>query len=654
MPLMRFKRHAVLLIVIFLMPTSLLYTRAERAAQADNLVADSGFEAGAADENWYFCGGARLADAQAAGTTDDMVRTGRYALRMGQPVDDSCGNPPFGPSQIAAEDVTIPSDAEDVTLSFWYSPTGDWPVGEVLVQLSTKPTNYVGSVVSVNSLKMEDLTPGWQLFRQNLTGDALEAVRGQTLYLSFWVEDKGQPDWNWAIYFDDIRVTPTWERTEGAPLPADLGGDGAQPLLVLGQGQTNDQFGIQRMDTDGGNRVVIRESAAQPNYLSWSPDGSQIAFSTERPFPSPPSSDDNFPALVSDVFLLNADGSGLRQIYKTTGVEGQKERPLGCIPTNSCADSGRDAIDAKVEDLEWSPDGREMLPSICLEPRWYNGDKEIRGCSYHLARAQVPADDTVVDITQPKFIDVARDASWVGNSQLLFQRPGSIGTEPLPSGIWQVEASRQPPQPQLVQGYLTEFGGSNTLDLRPSPELEPTWAPDARHYVTYRPAQGVHYAEKVENDLTFSALRVNYAIMLHDIQDTAATRQLLYVDQGTLVARPTWSPDGRYLLYVVLADNEQQADIWWLDVATGATGQITNDGVSYQVDWLPTHDFASTQPQPSATPTSAGPAPTSNPALGQSLYLPVVKRSGTGGRWWQRRGQPHRHASTQPGHWRAG
>lgn len=619
----RLQRIFILFIGAFVLLAAVVAPHLVRAFQSNNqnLVANGDFEAGAT-EDWILCGGAKLVDAQ-AGATADMVRDGRYALRLGQPVDDSCGNDALGPSQIAAEDITIPSDASDVTLSFWYSPTGDWPAGEVTIQLSTKPTNNLGSQALISTLKMDNLMPGWQLFRQNLNADQLAAVRGQTLYLTFWVQFKGQPDWNWAIHIDDVRVAKAWERTQNGAFPADLAGDGQQPLLVLGRGANENRFGNQRMDTDGGRRVVIAEEIGQPNQLTWSPDGQHIAYETDRPFPAS-SDNDHFQALVSDIHIINADGSGKRTSFFTSGVEGQKESPRGCLRTNSCGDSGQDAIDVKVDDIEWSPDGSQLLTSLCVEPRWYNGDKEIRGCSYNLSLQPIPATGAV-DITLPKFIDVAQNGSWASTNKLLFQRPGSIGTDSLPSGVWEVDMAQQPPQPTLVQSWLTDYAGSNELDLRTTPELEPTWSPDGRHFVTYRVAQGVRYVEKIANDITFSALRTNYTIMLHDRQDPAATRMLLYVDQGTLIARPIWSPDGRYLLYVVLADNRDGADIWWLNVETGATGRVTNDGLSYEVDWRPTHKLAS----PNPTPTS-GPTATPNPALTQRLFLPVAK-GGSGG-----------------------
>ncbi len=630
---MRVRTQVILLIVALLAPTSLLYAFAESPAAADNLIGNGDFEAGdvapTATDGWILCGGAQIVEAEAHG--------GRYAMRMGQPIDSSCGNDTLGPAQAAAEDVTIPSNAQDVTISFWYRATGTYSVGEVVLTLGEKPTSYLGSRAFISELNMDEVTPGWQLFRQNLSGEALEAVRGQTLYLNFQVRFAGEPSDDWAIYFDDVRVVPSWERTQPSAFPADLrsGGlysNGTQPLLVRGLGQTPDQGGIQRMDTDGGNRVLIHESLIEQQSVTWSPDGTQIAFTIDRVYPDPPLGADKFHARVSDTFVMNANGSNVRQIFQTTGVVGRKENPVGCLRTNSCIDTGQDAIDLRLDNLAWSPDGSELVTTYCNESRWWNSEKEIRGCSHELGRHALPSDGSVVDITLPDFINVAQNASWNASGQLLFERPPSIGgSGPLAPGIYAAEMNEQPPTIDFVEGYLTGYSLSNNNDLRPSPYGMPTWAPDGRHFVTYRNAPGVRYVEKLQDDVTLSALRSNYAIMLHNRQSPAATRQLLYVDHGTLMGSPTWSPDGRYLLYVLYADNQDGADIWWLDVETGATGPVTNDGVSYEVDWQPVQRVASAALDVATSTALVGPAPfrpAQQPAT-QDIFLPTIFSRGS-------------------------
>ena len=363
-----------------------------------------------------------IVDGQQVGA--EFIHSGRYALRMGQPIDTSCGNDALGPSQIAVEDVTIPSDAQDVTISFWYKAVGDYPAGEVAMALGEKPTSYLADAAFFSTIQMDDLMPGWQLFRQNFTGEQLEAARGKTLYLKFYVYFRVKPTKTGRSTLTTCGQCHFGSARSHHSLPADLRGDGAQPLLVLGTNKAGDAYGIQRMDTDGGNRVLLYESLLQPKSLAWSPNGSQFVFSEDRPFPDPPISIDNFHAIVSDTYLMDPDGSNGRKIFQTTGVIGQKERPIGCLRTNSCADSGQNAIDIKVQDLTWSPDGSQIVSTVCTEGRWWNGDKNITGCSRHLSLQPVPAGEPV-DITLEKFINVAQ------NSRLARQWSTALSASPV-------------------------------------------------------------------------------------------------------------------------------------------------------------------------------------------------------------------------------
>lgn len=60
-------------------------------------------------------------------------------------------------------------------------------------------------------------------------------------------------------------------------------------------------------DVDGSNEINISNNAAFDGWPVWSPDGTRIAFSSNRAGP----------ALVGQIYVVNADGSGLQQI--TTG-----------------------------------------------------------------------------------------------------------------------------------------------------------------------------------------------------------------------------------------------------------------------------------------------------------------------------------------------
>jgi hypothetical protein len=60
------------------------------------------------------------------------------------------------------------------------------------------------------------------------------------------------------------------------------------------------------MNADGSNQTRLTNSSDWDQYPAWSPDGSRIAFQSTRDG-------------ISGIFVINADGSGLRRVTYTTG-----------------------------------------------------------------------------------------------------------------------------------------------------------------------------------------------------------------------------------------------------------------------------------------------------------------------------------------------
>jgi TolB protein len=62
-------------------------------------------------------------------------------------------------------------------------------------------------------------------------------------------------------------------------------------------------------NADGTNEVNLSKNAAFDGWPVWSPDGQRIAFSSNRAGP----------ANTGQIFVVNADGSGLRQLTSGPG-----------------------------------------------------------------------------------------------------------------------------------------------------------------------------------------------------------------------------------------------------------------------------------------------------------------------------------------------
>jgi hypothetical protein len=115
--------------------------------------------------------------------------------------------------------------------------------------------------------------------------------------------------------------------------------------------------------------------------------------------------------------------------------------------------------------------------------------------------------------------------------------------------------------------------------------------------------------------------------MLHDHEDLQNPRVLLIADQGGIsgaVAGFTWSPDGRYVLYT-LYESADAANVWWLDVAAGATGRVTGDGASQSVDWRQRADG-----DPGGGPTLAHPCAGETPGVARAACYLAAIASGVG------------------------
>jgi TolB protein len=80
--------------------------------------------------------------------------------------------------------------------------------------------------------------------------------------------------------------------------------DGPAFNWSLGHSERNSEIFIA--DADGQNELNISNNAAFDGWPAWSPDGQRIAFATNR----------SGPANTGQIWLMNPDGSGLRQLSK--------------------------------------------------------------------------------------------------------------------------------------------------------------------------------------------------------------------------------------------------------------------------------------------------------------------------------------------------
>jgi hypothetical protein len=511
---------------------------------SSNLLQDGGFEQqGAA---WEVCGNVGLVDAQSEGA--EFVYAGRYAVVMGRNADGSgCPQIPdlTVPKQILSQSLSIPADARAVTVSFWFRGFAGTRVDIFLARSFYQFDPDLGGVKLGTFLT--DQPPGWQLYRTVLTDTQLDRVRGQTLRFSIVIQSDTPVGQNAALLIDEVQVVAADLRTAPAPLPPALRGDGSRPLAVV-RAEGSNRW-LYRMDTDGSNlQLIYRGLLNNVRYPVWSPNGQQIAVADNNTWPWPvPDPDPQNNVSATAITVLNADGSGSRQVYQTQSRKGSR-CPFVALPGQSETPS----IIVLVERLTWMPDGQRLAFTNVGFLAFCDG--RISGGRADVYLSPIPPALTPTEVTS-----FAASPSINRNRQLLFQ--GSVGNNRT-RGIWEADLQTQPPRETLLIGHHAEG--------------EPVWAPDGRRFVVRR---------VTSSPSDYSSERPK-AIVLYDRQNLSNPRMLLFADHGQSISKMRWSPDGRYLIYT-LARFDGGSDIWWLDVASGATGPITTDGRALEADWRP-------------------------------------------------------------------
>jgi WD40 repeat protein len=533
--------HVRLLSILFLLVSALL-APGRILAQPTNLLRDPGLESG---EAWSLCGEASLVNKRQISSSSAMVYRGDQAARLLYH-ESRCGRDSYSdPYAEIAQRITVPANATALTVSFWYSRIGDPGL-----PLSV----YLGASY-LDQLATENLN-GWHLFRTELSASQLENIRGQAvdlrlaLVISFANSPVAQAPMP-GFYIDEVRVVAASERTTASPRPAGLSSDGTLPITYV-DGQLG---GIARMNADGSGGIKIYSGRIdRAGTPIWSSRGDRIAALEDWLTPEDSTDVTVNPAQITIVRTITPDGSGEREIYRTAGIPGR----IPPVPTP--ADPEVPALDITIASLDWSPDDSQLVLSLCASNRSFDGETTDPICWLEIIRA---SDGSEIAEIEPAF-----RPDWGTNNRILYEEHDNYGDKP--DGIYELNPETSPvTETLLVAGTGLPFDPSRYKDKWA------TWSPDGTSFATVRAIDGYHYDEN--GDYVF-----HNAIMLFQRNELVG-RMLLIVDHGSSPGWLTWSPDGNYLLYSLFEGNA--ADIWWLDVRSGATGKLTTNGSSIAADW---------------------------------------------------------------------
>jgi hypothetical protein len=569
-----------LIVALVLASGALLEPPEVDVAQAANLVADPGFEQGGA--GWQTCGGVRLADAQATNSPFPVrVHSGRYAARLGNPTinsgNDACPPPShqYAPRQLLRAPVTIPAGAPGLTVSFWYYLSGTASINNVDVFLCHK-VDYISADAGCTHLDvLHEEGVGWHLFRQVLNAERFAQVRGRSTYLNIRLTNQLTAAQSINLFIDDVVVTPSVVRTTPAPLPPALQGDGSQPIVYWGINPQTGKLAIKRMDTDGTDQIVIyRGRFADVFKPRWSPDGASIAVLetdlNRQDFDRP----NNNPAFETELAVLDTTGTYLSTAGRTLGRSGIQGLPAGCVPgAQVCARPEVDALDVQITDAVWSPDGQGFVVEVGYRSR--NSVGQTGDTIAQLLLVNQTTRPTILPNDEARLVaSAAVEPSWSATNRIAFRHQEGYTGVQRTSGIYL-------DTPEVRAGNEQLFTANAALSI-PRGDQHPVWAPDGERFVTVR---------KIAGGETFFH---NPSIVLHEARGNRYSRTILVQEYPSqIIGKPTWSPDGKYLLYTLYTrganpnGTNEAYNIWWLDVESGATGPLTTDGLSSQPDWRP-------------------------------------------------------------------
>ncbi|MEM8859011.1 MAG: hypothetical protein AAGD96_11860 [Chloroflexota bacterium] len=594
-------------LLLFAVSPELSQAKLGNQGQTTNLISNGNFESG--NNSWAICGGGEVITKGNPAVLDKNIHQGESSLRLGNPTGTRCTNEIFGPYQMAYQQIAIPADVEALTVSFWYTRRGTFfdggstfeYSGDLNIGLATEPLEGLTSFPVW--ISVEEITPfdqrGWHLFRQSLDADDLAELRsglGQnsTVYLTIQMsgvhEDPVfQNGEQIAYYIDSVEVVMENVTTQSAPLPADLANITDQPIVLTKYdpnhpSPVNDNsFSVFRVNPDGSNAVPIYPGLlASPIFPTWSNDGTKIA-AVDNTVSDPLNifSSGN----ISAFSTFNPDGNNLTEVFRTFGGGGNLDPSLP--PEQQLPN-----IHSRITGVEWSPDSGQVVATVCFRSQ---GNVGFSDETCELQFRNSTSGDVESRINSGFRVD------WNSNNQLLF---GTTAFGELVPGIYEIDLNQNngDSPTQLIRTWENEipFHGDGS----------PSWAPNNETFAIVRDLPGTYR----KGD---GSLHGKQSIVLYDRTTLPAEQDdpefILLVDHGELLGNLTWSPEGKYLLYTLFnktADGTTTGDVWWLDVTTGETGNMTNDSVSLGASWRP-----------------AGSSIIAPPAiLNQRTYLPLVIR----------------------------
>jgi hypothetical protein len=498
-----------------------------------NLISNGDFES---DGGWINCGGARYEQRNFATSGGGvLVVDSRSVCEAGASRDIVAA---------ATQEINLPGGTPDVlTISFQVRADGLIPSLAFDIYLSNaaeEPFQIFGGYRITSITQEADEASSWNLITLLVTGSQIETqIEASPLFLTFQFRGSAEIAAT-TIYLDDVRVTDGFQGTTQATAMPDALRTYAGDSRILFYKLTTEDQTVASMRPNGTDMLVYEQIPAAtvegaPRWFG----GNQITLAQKEFNPPAPSDPSILPGGGTSVIKYNLASGDEELVYRTIGEPG-KFLFVDAL-------ENRAALDFEVRRTAWDPERNRGALCACgrnRSPQFELNSDDI--CKLFII------DATTNEIINDEVNGFAPE--WSASGRLAYYYADKIYT-----------------------ATVSEDGRPNPTVVYEGPALlqAADWSPDETQLVIAEMGSGSAVISGEIKDI--------YTIKILDLA-TGQAENLLRVDHGSLIGNLSWSPDGDFIIYS-LNTSGNGAQVWWLEVATGQTGPITNTINGYAASW---------------------------------------------------------------------